>query len=298
MSIYLGEAGHVELQRRSTNEGHLFTLEQSDVDLYSRRFSFEGLDDKTFLITGDRVHFERTDGKDLQLLDGVTGLKGVSKFVHIDTVGGLRLYDTFSDAVNGTKTASLKLVQPTEDQEITVDISDLEWRCLAHTQSYSLTTARETIDLTNLGDEFRRSYSNGLINGQGQCTCLWNYEGTDSEFAQYLAKLVLRLQLGAMFKGKFFLKKGEARPADSECGLGNPIESVWWEAHCIVTNVSMALSPGQVIQTTIEFVTSDAFTLKAGVLPGALEQDSPDPTADFYILEEETGAEIFLDEAI
>lgn len=296
MSIYLGEAGHIELRRRSTNEGHLFVLDQSDVDLGANRFSFEGLDDKTFLVTGDRVHFERTDGGALQLLDGVTGVTGVAKFIHIDTVGGLRLYDSFSDAINGIKSESLQLVLPTENQEITVDVTDEKWRCLAHTQSYSLTTERETIDLTNLGDEFRRSYSSGLINGQGQCTCLWDYEGTDSEFAQYLAKLVLRLQLGAMFEGKFFLKKGEARPVDSECALGNPIESVWWEAHCIVTNVSMSLSPGQVIQTTIEFVTSDAFTLKAGITPGSLEQDVPDPTADFYILEDETGNRIGLDE--
>ena len=73
MAIYLGDAGHIELQRRSINDTFTFALDAEDVDVSRERFSFEGLDQDVFLVTGDRVRFEREDGADLQLVAGVTG---------------------------------------------------------------------------------------------------------------------------------------------------------------------------------------------------------------------------------
>ena len=292
MAIYLGDAGHIELQRRSINDTFTFALDAEDVDVSRERFSFEGLDQDVFLVTGDRVRFEREDGADLQLVAGVTGQTGVTKFVHVDSVGGLRLYESFNKALNGYKSEAVGLVKPTETQTLTVSLQEVEWRCLAQVQQYSLTTTRETIDLTQLGDDFRRNYASGLVNGQGSCTCLWDYTGDDKEYANYLAKLVLRLNLGAAFDGKFYIKNSEYSPLGKGCDTGSDQnQAIWWEALCIVTNVSMAFTAGEVIQTQIEFVTSDKFTLRSGIPAAYLTQEDTG-----LILEEETSLGILLDE--
>lgn len=292
MAIYLGDAGHIELQRRSINDTYSFLLDAEDVDVERRRFSFDGLDQDVFLITGDRVRFQRDDGQNLQLVANVTDQTGVTKFVHVDSVGGLRLYDTFNDSLNGYKSESIELVKPTEGQQVSVSLQEVEWRCLAQVQQYSLTTARETVDLTQLGDDFRRNYASGLVNGQGSCTCLWEYTGEYNEYANYLAKLVLRLNLGASFNGKFYIKSADYMPQGTDCDVNTQrSQAIWWEALCVVTNVSMAFTAGEVIQTQIEFVTSDKFTLRSGLLPSYLRQES-----DSLVLEEELGKAILLDD--
>ena len=292
MAIYLGDAGHVELQRRSINDTYRVSLDAEDVDVDRARFSFEGLSQDIFLVTGDRVRFEREDGANLQLVAGITDRTGVTKYVNVDSFGGLRLYETFNQSINGYKAEALTLAKPTEIQPLTISLQEVEWRCLAQVQEYSLTTARETIDLTELGDDFRRNYASGLVNGQGSCTCNWEYTGKDNEYANYLSKLILRLNLGAAFDGKFYVKSSDYAPVGVECAAGlERGEAIWWEALCIVTNVSMAFAAGQVVQTQIEFVTSGKFTLRVGVPPSYLRQEDLD-----LILEEETEAGIVLDE--
>lgn len=292
MAIYLGDAGHIELQRLSINDTYNFSLDPEDVDVKSKRFSFEGLDQDVFLITGDRISFEREGGSNLELLDGVTDQTGITQFVHVDSVGGIRLFATFNEALNGRKSEALDLAKPTTLQQLTVSLQEVEWRCLAQVQQYSLTTARETIDLTELGDDFRRNYASGLVNGQGSCTCLWDYTGRDEEYANYLAKLVLRLNLGAAFNGKFYIKKGAYQPQDSSCTTTEERnEALWWEALCIVTNVSMAFTSTEVVKTQIEFVTSGKFTLRSGLLPAYLRQED-----NGLILDEELDLGILLDE--
>ena len=292
MAIYLGDAGHIELQRLSINDTYNFSLDPEDVDVNSKRFSFEGLDQGIFLITGDRINLEREGGSNLELLDGVTDQTGITRFVHVDSVGGIRLFETFNQALNGRKSDALDLVKPTTLQQLTVSLQEVEWRCLAQVQQYSLTTARETIDLTELGDDFRRNYASGLVNGQGSCTCLWEYTGKDEEYANYLAKLVLRLNLGAAFNGKFYIKKGSYQPQYDSCATAEERnEALWWEALCIVTNVSMAFTSAEVIKTQIEFVTSGEFTLRSGLLPSYLRQEDYD-----LILDEELDLGILLDE--
>lgn len=294
MAIYLGDAGHIELQRLSANDTYNFSLDPEDVDVNRKRFSFEGLDQDIFLITGDRVTFEREDGGSLELLGGGGGQTGVTRFVHVDSVGGIRLYSTFNGAINGRKAEALDLVKPAVAQQLTVSLQEVKWRCLAEVQQYSLTTTRETVDLTGLGDDFRRNYSSGLISGQGSCTCIWDYTGQDEEYANYLAKLVLRLNLGAAFNGKFYIKKGSYEPQGDFCKTtSNLKEALWWEALCVVTNVSMAFTSAEVVRTQIEFVTSDKFTLRSGIPAAYLLQEDRD-----LILDEELELGILLDEDI
>ena len=303
MAIYLGDAGHIELKRRDLNNVIEVALNPADVDVERKRFSVSGIDSESVLLSGDRVKFETVGNPQplLELVEGVTDQTGITRFVHVDPMGGIRLYETFSEAISGERASGLALVEPSVDQRISIDIEDSDYRCLAGVREYEITTSRETLDLTNLGEEFRKSYASGLITGQGSCTAIWDYQhaGGDSthEFAQYLVQLVLRMQLGAAFDGHFYIKKLGCTPASQECaGLDNTAnQAIWWEAPCIVSNVAMAFNPGQIIQTRIDFVTTGQFQLKSGVPPSALLQDPSTFEDDLLLSDPEPGARIGLD---
>ena len=192
---------------------------------------------------------------------------------------------------------ALPLKKASGTQKIEVHLEDADYRCLAQVTDYSITTSRETLDLTNLGDEFRRNYASGLISGQGECTAFWDYEHYGSEaveFSQYLAQLVLRMKLGAAFNGHFYIKRPNCGSITADCdpGATSLDDSIWWEAQCIVTNVAMSFEPGRIIRSQIQFVTTDQFQLKSGTVPGFLLQDPDD-----YLLQESDG-KIPLDQPI
>ena len=293
MAIYLGDSGFIELKRRSVNETLVFVLHASDVDTRLHRFSFDGINDEGVFMNGDRVEFLRTDGTaNLQLVEGVDE-RGATYYVHVDSVGGIRLYDNFGDAVNGGEASSLDLVIPTEDQEVQVSLQDVRYRCLAEVGSYEITTQRETVDLTVLGDEFRRSYGSGLISGQGQCRAFWNTSATEStESVHYLIQLVQRLEMGALFDAHFYIRRQDTSSLSTEyCDDSRDIGlAVWWDVSCIVTNASVTFEPTQLLQASIQFVTSGPFSLKTGTPPGLLLQE------DYgTILEEQLNTPIALD---
>ena len=297
MAIYLGDAGHIEIERREMNNVFVSDLDPEDVNLDLQRFSFDGIESESLLLSGDRVRFENaTAGENLVLVDGVTDT-GVTRYVHVDPIGGIRLYDTFSAAISGERRDALPLKKASGTQKIEVHLEDADYRCLAQVTDYSITTSRETLDLTNLGDEFRRNYASGLISGQGECTAFWDYEHYGSEaveFSQYLAQLVLRMKLGAAFNGHFYIKRPNCGSITADCdpGATSLDDSIWWEAQCIVTNVAMSFEPGRIIRSQIQFVTTDQFQLKSGTVPGFLLQDPDD-----YLLQESDG-KIPLDQPI
>ena len=305
MAIYLGDSGHIELKRREINNVLTATLGREDVDLQLNRFSFDGLDSESILLTGDRVRFEtvKPEGGEqpkLVLVDGITDETGITRYVHVDPLGGIRLYDEFSTAVAGEIPGSLALVQHSEDQEIEVHLEDVDYRCLAQITDYNITTSRETLDLTNLGDEFRRNYASGLISGQGECTAFWDYEHYgkgDVEYAQYLVQLVIRMKLGAAFDGNFYIKKACAQPFSAEeciaVGGLQTDDAIWWEAKCVITNIAMSFEPSQTVRTQIQFVTTEEFKLKSGTPPSFLLQD---PDEDYLLKEDES--RISLDQRI
>lgn len=266
MSVYLGETGTVEIKR--TGEPVGFTLDPEDVDVTARRMSAEWGGPCPF-ITGDQVEIKTVDESTFELIKGVIDFD-VTRWVHLDQVGGIRFYDNYQDAVNGGKTNSLELVEPASSLEVTMDVVNLKYANVAQMRSWEITTSRETVDLTLLGDEFRSSYDQGLISGQGQITALWDYEWTacvddkvcdDAEFAHYFSQLVMRFKEGCKFLGRFVLYQGEE-------------ESVWYESDCLVTNVGLNFAPGVVIESTIQFVTTGVIEIKQGTRPGYLEQEN------------------------
>lgn len=262
MAVYLGNQGGVELKRDSLNDPLTSDLDPDDVNVSKSRFSFDF--DPGALISGDQVDIDTVDGSDLELVAG-TSSSGWRGYIHVDQAGGIRLYPTFEEAIDGGSANALPLVASSETQKITVSTRSSVYRCLAQISEYELTDSRETVDITSLGEEFRRNYANGLISGQGSLNCLWDYKAElcddmasgNSEFPNYLAQLVIRMQQGADFIGRFFLH------CDSK-------SSVWQDATCIVTNVGISVEPTQLIRTSIQFVTTGEIRLRMGEPPAYL----------------------------
>lgn len=286
MSIYLGSGGFVELHRESVDISLTSRLDPDDVNVTRRRFSFDF--PAGSLITGDRVRIGTVDKSTLELVAGHVYPDGLW-YVHIDEAGGVRLYDTFAECLSGRYEDALDLVTPSVAKEIFADLDDFNFRCLGRVQEYSLTTTREALDMTELGQEFRRQYANGLISGQGSLMCFWEYKHSlcdpsvpsASEVPHYLARLILRTQLGGSFVGRFFLHSPDDR--------GTHGDFLWYEADCIITNCAMSVNPTQPVTTQIEFITTGPFSLNAGKPPSYLLQESGD------LLLQEGGDRILLD---
>ena len=178
MAVYLGDKGRVVISRTQSRQSAMFTtLNVDDVAVERRRLSIDGAAFQ--LITGDRVRFKTQDGSDLQFVLSLdTADDDIIRFVHVDAMGGIRLYDTFSEAIKGGKALAIELDAPTSAQEITVKVmgEPSQERCVANVRNFSITTSRENIDTTCLNQDFRNNYENGLIAGQGTLNCLWSYE--------------------------------------------------------------------------------------------------------------------------
>ena len=277
--IYLGYSGFIELERTSNNLPLYSKLDPEDVNPTRKRFSLDQGDGA--LISGDKIEIATLDGSDLELVSG-HNFPDWTGFCHIDAVGGIYLYTTYESAINGSATDALTLITPNASQDITVKLERGRFRCIGNVSDYSITTTRDTVDVSGLGEEFRQNYANGMISGQGRLTCFWDYEAArcrdDSvTYPHYLSQLVIRTKLGGAFKGRFFLTSTDDT-------------SIWYEALCIVTNVGMSFSPSEPITSSVQFVTSGAIELKMGTPEQALLQED-----NFYILQEDDSSRILLD---
>ena len=273
MTVFLGDNGRIELRRKGSDQPIFSTVNAADIreDVY--RFSLDFAHEQ--VITGDRLEITTQGGEDLTWIDDPAADNSFTRYAHVDEAGGIRLYDSFSEAIDAAKPNSIPLKKPATPQVCKFRVvNDGEERCLAKVKSYQITTARETIDTTNLGAFYRKQYESGLIQGQGQIDCFWDKgdlcnddDAGSSEFAATLARLCLRLVHGAAFHGWFYIYADEAE---------RERRAVWYECEtCIVTNVAVTVSPSEMVSATIDFITSGPITLREGYIPAfvELEQD-------------------------
>ena len=283
--IYLGQYGDIELQRDSLNSFLGTQLDPSDVNTSLKRFSVKGASGA--LITGDYIDIETVDKSNLELVTGHNYPDG-SWFVHVDALGGLRLYTTFEASISGGVTGAVALSTPSTRKDITIKTRNTRFRHLANITSFEISTVRDSVDLTSLGDQFKRQYEAGLISGQGTIECLWEHNqakvnqecGDDGEFPFYLAQLVVRLTQGADFKSRFYIYKDNS----------NTSNSVWYQADCVVTNVVISVPATEQITSRIEFVTNGEIKLNTGSAPSYLLQE------DTYKILQEDGSPILLEQ--
>ena len=304
MTVYLGEYGSVQIKRESGSP-IVGTLVPSDVSVEKRRFSLNDYDVQGELLSGDQVDITRTDGgKDLELVQG-HNFPDWRGYVFVDQLGGLRLYEDFADALVGDVNKAFALVEPSEDQNLRISTRGARFNYLGEVRSYEITTERETVDTTHLGNEFRQQYEAGLISGQGRLDCFFEFQynsqcdedadcGPGTEYAMYLAQLCIRLTQGADFFGRFFIyhPRCESNCGSSTNALGDVrgnTQAVWYETDCVVTNCTVSVEPTQAIEATINFVTTGRIKLLTGVPPAFLLQEDSS-----LILQEDGVSRLFL----
>jgi len=275
MTVYLGDSGLVELKRTAAT-GIQATVGVADVNPERRRFSFPE-DIRGELISGDQVDIVLVPkGK----LDFIVGHKRRDwrGYIFIDIMGGIRLYDRFNDAIAGEASKAIELKNPSTDQKIYIQTRGTRYSSLARIRSYEFTTERETVDTTVLTSEFRQRFESGLITGQGRLDCLWDHAHelcdpsgcSGAELPVYLAQLCIRLVQGADFFGRFYVYAAASEP-DARADRN----SVWYEADCIVTNVTVTVAAAEVIESSIDFVTTGPFKLLIGEPPSYLLTEEP-----------------------
>lgn len=299
MAVYLGTSGSVQLTRDQSKSWMPTTLDAPDVNVSQRRFSVnffsadnvpginydqtkaetEQNDSLLQFITGDRVEIRTMPGADgkrppLPLIPD-WDQNSITRYVYVDQAGGMRLYDKFSDSLEGNISKALELLAPPTPQLVELKTRNSgSPRYLAEVSQFEVTTSRENIDITLLSDNYKRQYEAGVIQGQGRLTCFWKHEfgmcDVDAnyrtpELPVYLAQLVLRLDQGADFTGRFFIFDAQ----------GGDEQSVWYQCDtCLVSNVVVSVDAGGVIESTIDFVCSGRVMLRQGIIPDRLLLES------------------------
>jgi len=273
MGVYFGQSGEIALKRDALQSDLRTQLDPFDVNTSTKRFSVDHSSGS--LISGDEVEIETADGSTLELVNGHSYPDG-KWFINVDPMGGIRLYDTFPKAIEGLQANALTLVTPSAAKNILIRTRNERFRHVANVRDFEMTTSREQVDLTNLGDEFRNQYEAGLISGQGTMSCIWEHSydtgdrkneyDSDPEFPFYLAQLIVRTQQGSDFDGLFYLYRDP----------NNSAKNVYYEANCIITNVAVSVTPAEVIETRVEFITNGVIRLKTGDTAGYLLQENAD----------------------
>ena len=289
MAIYFGQNGEIAISRDSASGGFNTDLDPADVNTRTKRF---GVDHSlASLISGDRVEISTVDGSTLELVSGHSYPDG-SWFVHIDKADGIRLFNTFEKAVTGLTSDALALVTPSAKKEVNIKTKNDRYRHVANIKEFEITTNRDQVDTTTLGREFKDQYDSGLISGQGSMTCLWEHDYGHAnlknesgsiypELPVYLAQLVVRLQQGADFDGRFYIHKNAE----------DKKQTVYYQSKCVVTNAALSVAATNEIETRIEFVTSGEIQLNIGAADSYLLKEDSDKLlqedGDRIVLEQE-----------
>lgn len=286
MAVFLGDSGYVEIRRDSDPKGLLTKLDPNDVNVIKKRFSVDFSEDA--LLSGDQVDIETVDGSVLELVADHVGYNEWRGYIHVDDAGGIRLYDRFENAIQGNKGPALDLVEPSVAKQVRIRTRSTDFNFLARIQQYELTTSRDQVDITVLGQEHKNWFDAGLITGQGTLSCLWEHFSdcedecslNEIEFSAYLARLVLRLQQGSDFEARFYIYASQSAEANS----------LWYEAKCVISNVALTVSPTQIPTTEVQFLTTGPVQLKQGIPPYYLLQENGE------VLLQEDGSGILLED--
>lgn len=286
MSIYLGTHGKVELRRQFDGTDLRSTVNVSDVNVTRKRLSFDF--QRGQLVTGDQVEITSTDNSALSFISSYTD-KSIKRFINVDQLGGIRLYTSFADAINGGTANAVTLAAPSSAIPIRVKVENSDFRVIAQVNSFELNTQKEVIDTTTLSDEFRSQVSS-LMSGSGRMSCFWEYTGeTVQDLPQYLLQLVLRTKVGGQFRAKFYLKSGNHNPSGI---AANANDEIWYEFDGVLTSCASQFSPSSAVQFTADFVTTGEIQLKVQLerADKLLQENSDD-----ILLDQDSTAKLLLE---
>lgn len=265
MAVYLGTFGRVTLLRKSDQGALESVINPSDVNTARKRFSFDF--DPGYLITGDQVEITSTNGATLAWVSTAGWANSTKQangkwFVNVDELGGIRLYSSFANAVNGSSATAIALDSIAADIPIRVVIANTQRRILGAITSYELSTQREAVDVTALSDQFRSQWSS-LMSGSGRISCQWDYKDCcgngEYETAQYLLQLAVRTEVGSEFSADLYLKTDDYNPSGV---LTQADDQIWYEINGVITGSAVQFAPGSIVEMTADFITTGPIRLR------------------------------------
>ena len=267
MTVFLGDSGRIKLRRGSGREYNSFyeSIAPDDVTLGLNRLSFDTALEN--LLTGDRLVLRTDDPRGLACFDPSIWSSGqieddMTGYINVNAVGGIRFFPTFEAAVNNDRSKEYQLTGFTgEPLHIDYTVRDTRSNCIGNVTSYTMNTDREAIDVTALSDKFRKQFSAGLIGGNGSIDCFFDYTTTgDTEAPLLLLQLIQRVEVGSQCSLALFLTEFNLRES-TPC---KPLNTVYYELDAVITRAGVNVSPGNIIQCTIDFVTNGEIKLLIG----------------------------------
>lgn len=273
MTFFLGHYGKIKLRRKSSIS-FTSSIRSADVNTTLNRVGFDGSTEN--ILTGDRLVISTTDPRGLDFLPTSTWPDGggvtqnsVVLYCHINAIGGIRLFNTFSNAVNNVRAYEYPLETFAGSQiNITVQIFESVDRVLGNVTGFTFNTDREALEATTMSDRFKRMYSAGLISGSGSIDCLFDAESNGiNENSLLMLQLINRTDIGSEFN--CFLQL-----TDNSIYTG--VEDVYYEFDAIVTKAGVDVRADQVISCVIDFVTTGEIRLLIGEPEGYILKEDTD----------------------
>jgi hypothetical protein len=288
MAVFLGHQGNVRLRRGiSTPYGTLVDeIKPDDVNTLLNRLSFDGAVEN--LLTGDRIDLSTEDPRKLLCFPASSWQSeevepGISAYVNVNAMGGLRFFNSFEDAINNNRANELPLAAFTGTPlSISVRVRDVSFNVLGNVTGYTLNTDREAIDCTTLSDKFQKQYSAGIISGNGSIDCLFDYTTSGiKETPLLMLQLIQRVDIGSEFDLALYL---------TDKSIKSSLTSVFYELTAMVTRTGISVQDDEVISCTIDFVTTGEIHLLIGEPVGYVLKEDDDrieiePSLDFLLQE-------------
>jgi hypothetical protein len=263
MTFYLGTKGNVRLRRGSSAQMGALAgqIAPDDVNTSLNRIGFENAVQN--ILTGDRIDLETDDPRGLVCFpasawsDNAVN-SAISAYVNVNGAGGLRFFSTFQDAVNNTRENEIAVAAFADEPPlpVTVRIRDVSFNILGNVVGYEFNTDRATIDTTALDDRFKQQVSAGLISGAGRIDCAFDYLTSGiTESPLLMLQLVQRVEIGSEFDLALYLTDKAVDPN---------VENIFYNLKAVVTRAGIQVRAGDIIDCSIDFVTSGEIQLIFG----------------------------------
>jgi hypothetical protein len=203
----------------------------------------------------------------------------------VNAAGGLRFFPSFEDAVNNVRANEIDLAAFADPAlPIQLVVKDATYNVLGNVVDYTLATDREAIDSTSLNDKFRQLYSAGLLSGSGTITCAFDYTTAGvTETPLLMLQLINRLDIGSEFDCALYL---------TDKSVDETVDSVFYDFTAMVTKAGVQVTAGDIINCTVDFVTTGEIRLQVGQPSGYVLKEDDDKirlqqSLDFLLTETE-----------
>jgi hypothetical protein len=283
MTVFVGHYGEIELRRIGSSNTLDLNISTSDLSFGRKRFTLgtEQGQDIPFgtITTGDRIKISTSDARGLPFRfyknaantvyidDPGAGVLPLEFYANVDTMGAIRMYRNFADAIAnpGARYLAVPLEKASSSPswQVKVNLLPGSYNTLGQVEGFQISTDRETVDTTALGNKYK-DFSSSSISGSGSVDCLFSFKNVSGqEIPLALSQLIQKIEIGSKFAGKFYiLKPGLPQPPGY-----TENEGVYYEVNGILTKSALTLRADELVECSFDFITSGEFNLRAGSAP-------------------------------